>query len=149
MTPISIQPTTPGITAPLTTMSPASQSPAFWHDVFTPQVAKANSGRPKKITIFRGNQYSQSTASLNTSLPPPRKRHQNKLKHPKRGYTSKFSIPQSIPRRNVEFKSGESITCKPARIPRGMRLLDVEILAQAMTKLKCPKCSWYLSLWES
>ena len=30
-----------------------------------------------------------------------------------------------------------------------MRLLDVEILAQAMTKLKCPQCSWYLSLWES
>ena len=110
-------------------MSLASQSPAFWHDVFTPQVAKAKSVRPKKITIFRGNQYSQSTASPNTSLPPPRKRHQHKLKHPNRGYTSKFSNP----RRNVEFKSGESITCKPARIPRGMRLLDVEILAQAMT----------------
>ena len=67
MTPISVQPTTPGITAPLTTMSLASQSPAFWPDVFTPQVAKAKSGRPKKITIFRSNQYSQSTASLNTS----------------------------------------------------------------------------------
>ena len=150
--PLSSQPTTHGLTSPLATMSLASQSSTFLSEVFTTPVAKTKIGRPrKKPKFFHGNQYSVTTPSqANSSLKPtPRKRHQPIFKLPKRGYSSKFTVPRSIRRDNVEFKSSGSSTYKPARIPTGMRLLDVEILAQAMTKLKCPQCSWYLSLWES
>ena len=81
--------------------------------------------------------------------PTPRRSNQPVFNFPKRGYSSQFSKPHPLPRRKVEFKTSERTTSKPACVPAGMRLLDVGILAQAMTKLKCSKCSSYLSLYET
>ena len=44
--------------------------------------------------------------------------------------------------------SSESVS-KTSSIPTGMRLLDVSILADAMTKLRCSSCGKHLTLFES
>ena len=71
------------------------------------------------------------------------------MKLAKRGYCSLFRTPRPSRIRDVEFKTPEVTTIsKRARQPTGMRLLDIGILSEAITKLKCKTCSSPLSLFE-
>ena len=47
------------------------------------------------------------------------------------------------------FKISNRTVSETASIPSGMRLLDVSILADAMTKLRCSTCGMHLTLSES
>ena len=47
------------------------------------------------------------------------------------------------------FKTSSETVSKSASTPSGMRLLDVGILEEAMTKLRCSTCGKHLTLYES
>ena len=153
ISPISSQATTPGITTPLSTLGISSQSSTFFPESSITQVPK-KLGRRKKSFRFHGNQFtsksSQTTQSQSSIESSPRKRKQPALKLSKRGYCSLFTTPRPSITRDVEFKTPEgSITSKRAGKPTGMRILDIGILAEAMSLLKCSSCSSHLSLFES
>ena len=153
ISPISSQTTTPGITTPLSTLGISSQSSIFFPDS---SITKSSNkgGRPKKVSRFYGNQHKsispQPTQSHSSIESSPRKRKQPALKLSKRGYSSLFRTPRPSITREIEFKTPEGTTIsKRAGQPTGMRLLDIGILSEAITKLKCNTCSSPLSLFES
>ena len=145
--PTSSQPTTLGLTSLLTTMSIASQGTFFPVSSSTP-IRK--SGRPFKVKqCFHGNQFNFS--SQDTPIEqfyPPLKRKQPALKISKRGYCSQFSNPKQSKRRFVDFKTTEGTNSKRATVPTGMRIIDVEKLAEVITKLRCTDCSRPLTFFE-
>ena len=47
------------------------------------------------------------------------------------------------------FKKSDDTFSTTASIPSGMRLIDVSILEEAMTKIRCFFCGMYLALFES
>ena len=51
-------------------------------------------------------------------------------------------------RQNVTFKKADTTSTK-CSIPSGMRIFDVRILAEAITKLNCSACNSHLALYES
>ena len=111
-------------------------------------------GRPKKGLSFHGNRYTpispQPTQSKSTIESSPRKRKQSALKLIKRGYCSLFRTPRPSITRGIELKTPEGTTIsKRAGKPTGMRLLDIGILSEAITKLHCYTCNSPLSLFES
>ena len=64
--------------------------------------------------------------------------------------TSRHLIPFPLRKQKTIFKKSNSDTfSKTAAIPSGMRLIDVSILAEAMTKIQCSSCGKCLSLFES
>ena len=71
-----------------------------------------------------------------------------KVTRPRRGYTSRHSTPFPFRKQNVTFKRAATTSTK-CSIPSGMRILDVGILAEAMTSLTCPTCNSHLALYES
>ena len=95
-------------------------------------------GRPRKLRKFRGNQFTnREEASTfledpSDTLPPKPKRIQHTL--PRHGYTSRHSAPFSFRKQETMFKISNKTVFKTASIPSGMRLLDVSILADAITK---------------
>ena len=147
--PSTSQPTTPGLTSPMTSMLISSQSPIFFPESST----ETYFGRPKKkARLFRGNQHTKGSSqdSSISALPTPRKRKRLALKLSKRGYCSFYSTPKPSKTRSVTFKANDdTVTSKRAGIPTGMRIMDVGILSEAMTKLKCTACSSPLSLYET
>ena len=64
-------------------------------------------------------------------------------------YCSLFRTPHPSITRDIVFKIPEGTISKHAGKPPGMRLLDIGILSEAITKLKCNTCSTPLSLCES
>ena len=161
LSPTSSQPITPGLSSPLTSMSISSQSTTttFFAESTSIPAGKRR-GRPSGKTpykkLFRGNKtitkkptesLSLSQSSIESS---PRKRKQPALIVNKRCYCCSFRSPQPSKIRDVEFRTpGGAITSKHALKPIGMRLLDVGILAEAMSKLSCTYCSSNLSLFET
>ena len=73
---------------------------------------------------------------------------QRKRGRPHRGYTSRHSTPFPFRKLNVTFKRTATTSTK-CSIPSGMRILDVGILAEAMTNLTCSTCNSHLALYES
>ena len=66
--------------------------------------------------------------------------------NPPRGYTSKFSVsPRTYPK-SVKFSQTD--TKRIAATPTGMRILDVEILAEAFSTFRCNECDSILALYE-
>ena len=146
--PTSSQPTTPGLNSPLEALDISSQPSFFQQSPSSPHSRLG--GRPKKVKrAFFGNRYvsqpSQQTSSASLTKPTS---HGRKLKISKRGYCTRFSNPYPHRKHLVEFRTTEGSTYKPASVPTGMRLLDVGILAEAMTKLRCTHCSGPLGLFE-
>ena len=149
---ISSQPTTPGVTTPLTTLTLSSQSSTFFPGSSTTAVPY-KCGRSKRGKKFHGNrhtvkrtQVAQSQTSIESST---RKHKQPPLKISKRGYCSLFATPRPSRTRDVEFITPGGSTSKRAAKPTGMRLLDIGILCEAISNLKCDTCTSPLSLFES
>ena len=159
--PGSSQPPTPGITSPMTSMELSSQV----SEIFFPQSSNTPGpprkvGRPLKQSKFRGNRFTirslntslDDSTSLDTSIIRSTSRHKSKrimYKIPRCGYTSKISAPFVPRKRDVQFNSNTDTKILKASTPSGMRLLDIGILAEAMTKIRCTLCPGYLSLFES
>ena len=147
ISPKSSQPTTQGLTSMLTTMSIASLETLFPVSSSTP-IRKF--GRPFKVErSFHGNQFNFSSQDTPIEqFSPPLKRKEPALKISKRGYCSQFSNPMQPKRQFVDIKTTEGTTSKRATVPTGMLIIDVGILAEAITKLRCTDCSRPLIFFE-
>ena len=147
-------PPTPGLS--LATSSLALSSQELPPCPFAlPRTSRKKLGRPFKRRYF-GNQYTavRSDDSINTSAdtsshtPTPKKK-KFILTLPRRGYTSQIKIPTKSYQRPVSLEISGKTSQKKLQTPKGMRLLDVEILAQAIRKFRCTECGDYLTLYES
>ena len=67
---------------------------------------------------------------------------------PRYGYTSRLHVPAKTYTRSVEFRHSEGITRKNANKPTGMRVVDIGILAEVFSNLRCSECNGTLILYE-
>ena len=74
--------------------------------------------------------------------------HKFSKTHPRQGYTSKFRIPVCNYPRPLEFSTSEGDTKRIVSKPKGMRILDVGILAEVFSTIACNKCNGTLALYE-
>ena len=159
----SSQPPTPGLTSPMLTMELSSQeSEIFFPKSSSTHITRRRAGRTSKRAKFHGNQHTQQQTIDSSSDDPSifdssadtcitkTKYKRFRYKLPRRGYSSKFSAPFPFRKVDVLFKTSSGTTSTKASIPTGMRLIDIGILAEAMTKIQCLHCSHgYLHLYES
>ena len=116
----------------------SQESIAFFPSLPT-SILQKRRGRPYRGNKFRGNKYTRrEEASFlldnpSDTLPPKSKRTHHTL--PRHGYTSRYSAPFPFRKQKTMFKISSETVSKTASIPNDMRLLDVNILADAMTKL--------------
>ena len=87
----------------------------------------------------------ESSGTLPLPTPKPKR---FLFTQPPRGYTSRHWTLFPHRKQSGTFKRAASIFIK-CSIPSGMRILDVGILAEAMTNLTCSACNRYLVLYES
>ena len=150
-TPFHSQATTSALNTPMAEIALSSQESSSFFPSQPTSVLPKRRGRIYKVREFRGNQYTKrKEASMlldnpSDMLPPKSKRIQYTL--PRHGYTSRHSAP--FQKQKTVFKTHNSTVSKTATIPSGMRLLDVSILADAVTKLRCSSCGKHLTLIES
>ena len=65
---------------------------------------------------------------------------------PRRGYIAKFRVPRPSYPRSVNFSKRDSK--RIASTPIGMRILDIGILAEVFSTLRCNECNNTLALYE-
>ena len=151
-TPLSSQITTPVLNSPMAAIALSPQESTIFPTPSTSVSRKR--GRPSRRSKFHGNRYTNKEGipvavgdSSDTTPTPKSKRFQ--FTRPHRGYTSKHSTPFPYRKQQVTFKRSTGTTSTLSSIPSGMRILDVGILAEAITKLSCSACGSYLILFES
>ena len=148
----SSQITTPGLNSPMASVSLSPQDTTVFFPTSSTSAPRKRGGRPSRKSKFRGNQHSEMTASLDESsgtLPSPTpKAKRFQFTRPRRGYTSRHSTPFPYRKQDITFKRAATTSTK-CSIPSGMRILDVGILAEAITKLNCSACNSHLVLYES
>ena len=157
--PTSSQPLTPGLTAPLTLLALSSQETVNFLPPTSSTPVPPKRGRPsgsKNKCSFHGNRFTKiattsTDSSIDTFTSPQSKPRSKRIKLslPTRGYIAKYRTPYPPKQTKVLFKSDSSTTSAIASTPNGMRLLDVGILAEAMSHIRCFKCRYHLSLFES
>ena len=145
--------TTSGLNTPMANIALSSQESTAFFPSLPTSILQKRRGRPCRGNKFRGNKYTtREKASFllddpSDTLPPKSKRIQYTL--PRHGYTSRHSTPFEFRKQKTMFKTSSETVSKSASTPSGMRLLDVGILAEAMTKLRCSTCGKHLTLFES
>ena len=148
--PFHSQVTTSGLNSPMADIALSSQESTAFFPSLPTSVRRA---RPRKLRKFRGNKYTRREEAStfledpSDTLSPKPKRIQHTL--PRHGYTSRHSAPFPFRKQETMFKISNKTVSKTASIPSGIRLLDVSILADAMTKLLCSSCGMHLTLSES
>ena len=144
----SIPPSTPGITdslfsleiAPVESMDcsrglkrmgrPRKRIYARWHKVGIPNIGE------------------DTSSQLQDPIPnsPRHTVHKFSKTHPRRGYIAKFRVPRPSYPRSVNFSKRDSK--RIASTPTGMRILDIGILAEVFSTLRCNECNNTLALYE-
>ena len=145
----SIPPATPGISESFCKLDIAPQDT----DSLT---SRRRRGRPFKRIYARrytlGNANTQEDALVKpadyiTKMSKPRG-HKFSKTHPRRGYSSKFRIPVCNYHRPLEFATSQGDTKRIVSKPKGMRILDVGILSDVFSTIRCNKCNGTLALYE-
>ena len=156
--------------APQPTVSTSSQTsiapstPGILESFFSLDIAAVQStdclrvrkrmGRPRKRiyarrhTVGIPNIREDSSAQLQDPIPKMSKPTSHKFwkSHPRRGYTSKFRVPLHTYPKSVKFSQRD--TKNIASTPTGMRILDVGILSEVFSTIRCNKCIGTLALYE-
>ena len=146
---------TPGLTSPMTALGLSSQkSGIFFPTSSSTPIPVVKRGRHSRRSKFHGNRFSSlPTNSDDTDTSQPQKPSSKRLRYktPRCGYTSRFSAPFPFRKTKVEVKrTTDTFNTIKASKPSGMRLLDIGILAEAISKIRCTYCrTGYLSLFES
>ena len=145
--------TASGLNTPMADIALSSQGSTAFFPSLPTSILQKQRGRPCRGTKFRGNQFTRrEEASVllddpSETLQPKSKRIQYTI--PRHGYTSKLSRTFQFRKQKTMFKTSSETVSKSASTPSGMRLLDVGILEEAMTKLRCSTCGKHLTLYES
>ena len=144
---------TSGLNTPMADIALSSQGSTAFFPSLPKSMLQKRRGRPCRGNKFRGNQFTtreEASVLLDDppeTLQPKSKRIQYTI--PRHGYTSKLSRPFQFRKQKTMFKTSSETVSKSASTPSGMRLLDVGILEEAMTKLRCSTCGKHLTLYES
>ena len=154
ITSFASQSTTTGLNSPMEGIDLSSSQSTTPFPSQTTSAPCKRGGRPHKGSKFRGNKYTSRNVSpiLLSSYPshtihPKSKRIQYTI--PRHGYTSKLPTPFPSRQQKTMFKTSDEIASATASKPSGMRLLDVSILADAISQLLCSSCGKRLSFFES
>ena len=156
ITPHSSQISTPGLNSPMSAIALSSQESTNFFPTSSTSIPRKQAGRRSNKSKFHGNQHMSRERipvsldeSIDTLPSPTSKSKRFQITRPHRGYTSRHSTPFPYRKQQILFKRATTTTSKQCSIPFGMRILDVGILAQAMTKLTCSVCDSRLVLYES
>ncbi|KAI6657047.1 hypothetical protein LOD99_11208 [Oopsacas minuta] len=158
--PGSSQQLTPDIASPMTSLNLSSQeSEFFFPPVSSTPIPLRKGGRPTKGSKFRRNQYTRSIRETDdisshddSIFSSPTRTSVKRVKTAilRRGYTSRIFAPIHQSKRYVTFECNNTTKHIKASKPSGMRILDISIIAEAMTKIACSQChTGYLSLYKS
>ena len=135
---IYIPPATPGISESFFKLDIAPQDT----DNLT---GRRRRGRPFKLIYARrhtlGNANTREDASFKpayyiTKMSKPRG-HKFLKTHPRRGYSSKFRIPVCNYPRPLEFATYQGDTKRIVSKPKGMIILNVGILSEVFSTIRC------------
>ena len=145
----TIPPATPGISESFHKLGIAPQDT----DSLT---SRRRRGRPfKRIDARRHNLVKANTkegslvkpADYFTKMSKPRG-HKFSKTHPRRGYTSKLRIPVFNLPKPLEFTTSQGDTKRIVSKPKAMRILDVGILSEVFSTIRCNNCNGTLALYE-
>ena len=111
-------------------------------------------GRPRKRIYARRHKVGipnireDTSDQLQDPIPnaPKHTIHKFCKTHPRRGYISKFRVPRPSYPKSVHFSKRDSK--RIASTPTGMRILDIGILAEVFSTLRCNECNNTLALYE-
>ena len=165
----SIPPSTPGITDSLFSLeiSPVESTdclrPRYPYTRFVNELntfflsllrGRKRMGRPRKRIYARRHKVripiigEDTLSQLQDPIPntPKHSIHKFSKTHPRRGYIAKFRVPRTSYPRSVHFSKRDSK--KIASTPTGMRLLDIGVLAEVFSTLRCNECNNTLALYE-
>ena len=113
-------------------------------------------GRPFKRTYVRSHTLGKANTKEDplvkpadhiTKMSKPRG-HKFLKTHPRRGYCSKFRILVCNNPRELEFTTFQGDTKRIVSKPKGMRILDVGILSEVFSTIRCNNCNGTQALYE-
>ena len=155
ITPHSSQISTPSLNSPMSAIALSSQESTNFFPTSSTSIPRKQAGRPSKKCKFHGNQHMSRERNPfhSTNLPIHylhKRRNPNDSRSPDHAADTLPDIRHLFPYRKQQilFKRATT-TSKKCSIPFGMRILDVGIIAQAMTKLTCSACGSRPILYES
>ena len=143
---------------PLTT----SQTPPFTPEIsdsffsigLSSQTSQCSRGRRsvgrthKRVYLKRSTTYKpQARDDSASSLKKAKTQHFYRT-FPSYGYTSTLHVPAKAFTRSVEFRHSEGIKRKNAYKPTCIRVVDISILAEVISNLRCSECNGTLILYE-